>query len=526
MKTNSTLMNKILTPFLLVLGLATLVPACGIAQDASAPDRTQPADSSFFETPRRGLFNASLEIPLVTTTNDVIPFWMRANRFGNIPLAGTSGGVIGSISKSYNSKASGLFDWRAGLIYRLNAGSKVDGTLIEGFAAARAGIFELKAGRSRDITGLVDSTLSSGAMAVSGNAPGIPKIELSVPEYWRLPILDGILSFKGNFSYGWFGTTLINPVSGGGAKKENIPPIRSFYHEKSLYGRFGKSGWRLNIFAGFNHQTMYGNEDDIYEGFNLNKMESFFHVVTGKTWRANSGFATKLGNQLGTIDFGATYDFKTTQLFVYRQQIYDVGALSKLANVRDGLTGVSLKNKQKSGSGWSAILVEFLYTKNQAGELWSKVTKSGDENYYNNYMYGGGWSYRNRTIGNPFLTPRHEARSDLRYKESEYFVNNRVIAFNTGFMGNIGSVNITTRLSFSKNFGTYGTSPIGTSMGTRREILPPPYFQEVNQFSGYLEGSKMLKNNWELGLATAFDSGKLLYNSFGLMLRVTKSFQF
>jgi hypothetical protein len=372
----------------------------------------------------------------------------------------------------------------------------------------------------------LDSTLSTGAFSVSGNALGIPKVELSIPEYWRVPVLGGIFSFKGSFAYGWFGNTPINPVGGGGAKKDQIPPISSYYHQKSLYGRFGMPGWRLNIFAGINHQTMYGNEDDIYKDFNLGKLESFFYVATGKTWRANSGFATKLGNQLGSVDLGATYDFRNIQLFVYRQQVYDVGALSKLANIRDGLTGISLKNKQKGNSGWSKILVEFLYTKNQAGELWSPVTKSGDENYYNNYMYGSGWSYGDRSIGSPFLTPRHEARDDLRNKQTEYFVNNRVIAFHGGFVGNIGSVNITTKLSYSRNFGTYGTSPIGSSLGKRRDPLPPPYFQEVNQFSGYVEGSKMLKNNWEVGLATAFDSGKLLYNSFGLMLNVRKSFQF
>ncbi|MGG7663504.1 capsule assembly Wzi family protein [Dyadobacter sp. BHUBP1] len=516
-------MKKISNSFVLMVCMGLLVPVWVHAQDMSMPAAQ---DSIFFQEPQQGLFHASIELPIVTTTNEVVPFWMRANRFGNVPVAGTSGGLIGSISKSYETGRKGVFDWRAGMVYRLNIGSKTEGTLIEGFAAIKAGIFELKAGRSRDITGLVDSTLSSGALAVSGNALGIPKIELSVPEYWRLPILGGILSFKGNFSYGWFGTTPINPVGGGGAKKDNIPPISSYYHQKSLYGRFGKPGWRLNIFAGFNHQTMYGNEDDIYEGFNLSKMQSFFYVVTGQTWRANSGFATKLGNQLGSIDFGATYDLGTTQVFLYRQQIYDVGALSKLANVQDGLTGISLKNKRKGNSGWSKVLVEFLYTKNQAGELWSKVTKSGDENYYNNYMYGGGWSYRDQGIGNPFLTPRHEARAELRHKTGEYFVNNRVIAFNAGFIGNIGSVNITTRLSYSRNFGTYGTSPIGTSLGKRREVLPPPYFQEVNQFSGYLEGSKKVKNNWEVGLAAAIDSGRLLYNSFGLMLNVRKSFQF
>lgn len=522
-------MNKNIKTHLLLLGACLLATPYARAQDSQAagipaPNPTQ--ETNFFQEPEGPLFNASLELPLSVTTNDVVPFWMRANRFGSVPLDGASGSVIGSISKRYASKSAGIFDWRAGLIYRLNAGNKVEGTLIEGFAAVKAGIFELKGGRTRDVMGLVDTTMSMGAFAVSGNAVGIPKIELSVPEYWRVPIWGGLLSFKGNFAYGWFGTTAITPTRGGGAKNDDIPPITSYYHQKSLYGRLGKPGWRLNIYAGFNHQSMYGNEDDIYEGFNLSKLESFFYVATGKTWRANSGFATKLGNQLGSIDLGATYDFDNTQIFVYRQQIYDVGALAHLANIRDGLTGISFRNKRKGDSGWSKLLFEFLYTKNQAGELWSKTTKSGDEAYYNNYMYAGGWSYRDRAIGNPFLTPRHEARSDLRYKDSEYFVNNRVVAFHAGFEGNVKSIKIRTKLSYSLNYGTYGTSPIGSSLGRRRIVLPPPYFQQVNQFSGLLEGSKAFGNNWEVGLATAYDSGELLYNSFGMLLSLRKSFQF
>lgn len=408
---------------------------------------------------------------------------------------------------------------------RVNLGNKAEVILIEAYAKAKLGIFELKAGRSKDIMGLVDTTLSTGAFSMSGNALGIPKVQVSIPEYWPIPILGGVIAIQGQFAYGWFGRTPIAPNPGGGGIP-NTPPVVSYFQQKSLYARFGKPNWRLKVYGGINHQSIYGSEQKIFRNFNLTKFESFLYAFTGKTWSSNSGFLTKLGNHIGSVDLGFTYDLDAVKVFVYRQQFYDVGALGHLANIRDGLNGISIQNKKSGNTGWSKILFEFLYTKNQAGELWSPFTPSGDESYYNNSMYTSGWSYNAHGIGNPFLTPRHEARSNLRYKVHEYFVNNRVVAFHTGIEGKVNKTRVITKLSYSRNFGTYGTSSIGSTLGGKRNVLPPPYFEQVNQFSGYLELNRSLANNWQIGLATAFDSGKLLYNSYGLLVSAKKTFSF
>src|SRR5690606_204110 len=117
--------------------------------------------------------------------------------------------------------------------------------------------------------------------------------------------------------------------------------------------------------------------------------QTFIYAITGKVYETKIIPSSKIGNQLGSIDIGAENDFKSTNFLIYRQNIYDVGALSKLANIMDGLNGIRLENKKMTPAGrtfqWKTILFEFLYTKNQAGELWSKYTRSGDEDYYNNY---------------------------------------------------------------------------------------------------------------------------------------------
>ena len=80
------------------------------------------------------------------------------------------------------------------------------------------------------------------------------------------------------------------------------------------------------------------------------------------------------------------------------------------------------------------------------------------------------------------------------------------------------------KLSYSLNYGTYGTSEHGHSLGSHH--YPPAYglFGEVDQFSGYLEISKVLKKGYRFGIAAAGDIGNLYYNSAGIILKLSKSF--
>ena len=460
----------------------------------------------------------SLEGQAIFTSNNQVPYWMWANQYGSIPLSGFSTSIIGSASKEYEStgsykgRDSKLFDWGAGFEGRVNIGEETEAILIEAYAKARLAMFELKAGRSKDVVGLVDTTLTSGAFSISGNALGIPKIEISIPEFYALPFWDGLLAFKGNFAHGWLGSPRVHYRNDG--------PITTYFHQKSLYGRLGKADWRVHFYGGFNHNAFWGNTKDYIPSFKLSDWQEYWYTVTGKV----NNFS-KTGNHLGSIDLGLQYDFDKVSVFGYRQQFYDIGGLYHLSNIADGLNGLSIRNNSKSRGSfkWDKFLFEFLYTKSQGGELKAKITPSGDENYYNSYIYAEGWSYNHVALGTPLITTTPAAREGQVSDESDYFLNNRVVAFHLGFQGSLYDWNILSKLTYSQNYGTYGSSPIGHSLNTRRS-RPYGLFEKVNQFSGYLEAQKAFSDNWNFGLVLAVDQGKLYNESIGAILKANYNF--
>src|SRR5690606_6939072 len=197
---------------------------------------------------------------------------------------------------------------------------------------------------SKDIIGLNgDTTLSSGNFAVSGNALGIPKLEIRILDYYRLPFWNGLISLKGNFAHGWVGRRLVDH------RVFLVPSedyrVNSFYHQKSLYGRIGREEAKLNLYGGINHQAYWGNDRQVYgENHTLNNVETFWYVFWGRAYGASGVPTSKIGNQIGSIDMGLCYDFRSVRFVAYRQNFYDVGAISKLANIRDGLNGVAFEN--------------------------------------------------------------------------------------------------------------------------------------------------------------------------------------
>ncbi len=463
---------------------------------------------------------SNLESEVIITSQNNVPFWMRANQYGSIPLSGFSTSFIGSIHKeyadigSYKDNKSKLFDWGAGFEGRVNIGEKAEAMLIEAYAKAKLAMFEVKAGRSKDVMGLVDTTLTSGAFSISGNTLGIPKVEISIPEFYALPFWDGLFAFKGNFAHGWLGTI---PTQYG-----NHKPTETYFHQKSLYGRLGMSDWRLHLYGGFNHNAFWGNTKNYITGFSLTQSEEFWYTISGKVYNSS-----KTGNHVGSIDVGLQYDFDNINLFIYRQQFYDIGGLYHLSNIADGLNGIALTNKRRRNSGfhWNKLLFEFLYTKSQGGELKAKITPSGDENYYNSYVYTQGWSYKQLALGSPLLTPYLEAKEGQARNLRDFFINNRVVAFHIGVNGRWNNWDLFSKLTYSENYGTYGTSPIGHSLGnTRNPPTSDKYFDKVNQFSGIIKISRVINDSWNVGLIGAIDQGSFLNNTTGLIFKVDRKF--
>jgi hypothetical protein len=462
-----------------------------------------------------GDYHASVEAQGVLTTRDHTPFWLRSDQFGSIPLPGTSGSLIGAAAKQYDSASKRLVDWGGSVELRADIGQGSRLTLIEGFLKARLGIFELKAGRAKEIMGLVDTSLSSGAFAISGNALGIPKVQLAIPDYYSLPFLGKILAIQGNFAYGWLGQV---PIQTGTL----VDHAETYFSQVSLYGKFGKPSWKWKLDGGFNHQVFWGSEKNVFgKGFALSPWKTYEYAVLGKTYQGS-----KIGNHLGSIDLGAEVELGKIKIMIYRQNFYDEGALYHFANLRDGLNGLSVMNRQQGlhKLKWRKFLLEVFYSKDQAGYPTSKPTPSGDENYYNNYEYGQGWSYKGLGLGNPFITPVNSTRAGLPNDPRDYFNNNRVVAFYGGMEGSVSDWQFTAKASYSLNYGTFGTSPWGHSTGSVRNPPLHGLFTEQKEFSGFLEVKKPLGHDLDLGLVAALDNGGLFDNTGGFILKLNKSF--
>ena len=462
-----------------------------------------------------GSVSGSVEVQGILASPHNTPFWFRSNQFGSVPLPGSSGAAIGAVHINYDSPRTSLIDWGGSLEIRGDLGATARATIIEGYAKLRVGIFELKAGRVKDFMGMVDTTLSSGAFAVSGNALGIPKLQLAIPDYYQLHWFGDLFAFKGSAAAGLVGDIPIQYA-------HNAKSAHTYFQQSSLYVRLGRPQWALKLYGGVNHQVFWGNERAVFgPGFTLPGWKSFLYAGIGKTWQ-NS----KIGNHIGSIDMGLDYDFDDVRLTLYRQNFYDEGALYHLANIKDGLNGISITNKEDYGEffHWTKFLFEYFCSKNQAGYPTSTYTNSGDENYYNNYEYKQGWSYKGLGLGNPFISTYTSTRTDLPNDTADFFNNNRVVAFHFGAQGAVSNWYFTAKLSYSMNYGTFGTSPYGHTTGRLRQVPRFGYWQEVSQFSSYLEVKKALANGYSIGCAAALDNGKLLNNSGGIILKLSKTF--
>jgi hypothetical protein len=451
-----------------------------------------------------------------------MPFWLRSNQYGSIPLDNASLSLLGSARKNYDTDKTRVFDWGGSIEGRLNIGNHTGFTLVEGYGKMRVSIFELKAGRAKEVIGLCDTSLSSGSWSFSGNALGVPKVQLAIPDFYSIPWFDKIFAFKGHFAFGWLGDV---PMWGWNQDDDTIQ-IGAYLHHLSIFGRIGKPSWRFKLYGGINHQVVWGNEQEYYgEDFTLSPFTTYLYVITGKKYSYGDIQETRIGNHMGSVDIGFEYEFKKVKLLIYRQQLYEVGALYHLANIQDGLNGLSIENRNKSQQTfkWKKFLFEFLYTKNQAGEPCSKPTPSPYEPYYNHGEYIQGWSYNTIGLGNPFISTREYIRKELPTWPSEYFVNNRVRVFYLGFEGAIEKWDYLFKASFSNNYGTYATSDEEQTT----EIKNPGsmgVFGRQDQFSGYIDCDRPLKKGFYVGGTVAFDIGELYYNSFGILLHVSKAF--
>lgn len=430
-----------------------------------------------------------------------VPFWMNVNQYGSIPTKGSFLSAKASIHKIYNPNNPRFFQWSGGIEGIVNVGKNSSAFFTDLFLAGKAGPVELSIGQKKEFMGLADSLLSTGSIAMSSNYRPYPKIQISTPQFVSIIPGNDIISFKFSYSDGVLGSAGIHY-----GNVSHVPEI--YMHQKSLYLKLGKRSQRLNVYAGFNHQVIWGGEDKIFTG-GLKRSQAYEYVVFGKPW-----LASRVGNHLGTIDVAAEWKGRKWMLFLYRQSIYEDGSLANLSNVADGLNGIRLKRRGQREKDpalkLNTILFEFVYTKNQGGPVFDfKTGTFGQDNYFNHYVYNQGWSYKNRTLGTPLIAPQNVIRKNLTTSGTLYTTNNQIIAYHLGTDLSWKKVNLLFKGTYSMNFGTYKSEY-------------NPYLHQTSLLVK-AETSISDKKNDHLSLVLAADMGQLYPNNAAIMVGWRKS---
>lgn len=456
--------------------------------------------------------NYSLEAGTYLSTSNTNPFWIRSNEYGEIPLHSQGFTLRAQVKKDYDTLRTKKLSFGYGIRAILNAGTTNQFLLGEIYGKVKLGAVEFYAGRRREVFGLADPELSSGSYIWSGNSLPLPKIQIGLPSYTRI-LKNGLISIKGNFAHGWFGT---------GDSIQNY-----FLHQKSLYVRLGKPTWRFKFHAGFNHQVQWGGTllyPRISRGVNITKygsdLESYLYVISGKSiysdnlvienGKASAEGGNRVGNHLGTFDIGLEYEDNHNKWFLYRQSIYEDGSLYYLNNISDGLLGLSFSKKQVD-QGIQRIVIEYLHTSSQGGKYSSSSGGDpqlrGRDDYFNNGRYIDGWTYKGQTIGTPFIMPLRYSSGlsqDLALNPN-LIVNNRVHAIIIAVKSRFKKVDLITRLSASENLGNFDIPLKYNQLSLQQKVVVP-----VNKyvFTGTL----------------AYDSQGILKQNLGISLFAKRNF--
>ncbi|MFT7421866.1 MAG: hypothetical protein ACI9QN_002797 [Arcticibacterium sp.] len=189
------------------------------------------------------------ETGFLYSSNGKTPFWMKSNTFGKVSETTPNLQIKFSVYNEYDSTRNKLslltkkFDWAYG-ISLVNNYTTVNNFIIqEAFIKSRWKNWELYIGRRKEIFGLIDSVNTSGSYIWSGNALRMPKIQIHTPGYISIGKKERF-GVKAGISHGWFGSDSI--VQG------------HFLHQKWLYGRIGRPNSKYKLYAGMNHQVMWG----------------------------------------------------------------------------------------------------------------------------------------------------------------------------------------------------------------------------------------------------------------------------
>jgi hypothetical protein len=450
--------------------------------------------------------HSSIEAQAILSDAGATPFWMRSLQYGSVPNENP-----GLILRAWNGKEYNLnkkYDWK----YEVEAtgwtGKQNDIWLTQAYVSGRRGKWELWAGRRKEVYGLGDTTTTAGFYAWSGNALPMPKIQLGTRDY--LNFAKGWLGVHMTYSHGWF--------------DNQGPTINAYLHQKTLYGRFGKPNSHVNLFAGINHNVSWGGEANIKRGnqydYYPSNLNTYFYVITLLKNRSllptdpkssSDDIGYQFGNHLGSIDLAIKFKTKGLDVLAYRQSMFETGRIISLAQINDGISGISFKLKRKYYI--DKLGLEYYYSANQGNYtsgisqfLGIKDPHAIEIESYQNNGGRGPWIYWQKPLGNPLNILDLESANGGGF----YFSKNAIKSIHIFVSGHLpNQIYWETRLSNS----LYATPQNNTQARLKNKDF-------IAQFSYVLLIKKYISKQIQSKIQIGYDNGSRITNTIGAGLSI------
>jgi hypothetical protein len=446
------------------------------------------------------------------------PFWLARNQFGTIPEKSPAGvAVIGAQGLwSYIGKKNKPY-FKA-KIESVGVISKTSSFVLpEVYASINLGHGELYVGRRKEINGLVDTLLTSGSIAWSGNAVPITQIRLGTKDFAPLRFTRGLIAINAFYSHGWF------------ANSDSMQNV--LLHAKSFFVRVGKPDWKIKIYGGVNHFVQWGGyskylpEGLAKNGYLASNWKAYRRAVLplgapdSDSELSQIDTLNQVGNHLGSIDFGAEFYLKSSSLLVYHQHIFEDNSGVFFKNVPDGLYGVRWKNLSNTSTSFRVkqITLEFLTTLNRSG---TDPIYGGDDYFYNG-QYIGGWTHKGEVVGTPVFTKT----ADLPYRIRK---NNGWFSRGVGFENFNIDRPVNNNAVQSIHLGAYAVAiqkiPVVLLVTAAKYYEWPDNTKSYNQLysSIDIDGISLSLKGVKAGVKLAYDVGDIFSSNFGMFFKITK----
>ena len=457
------------------------------------------------------------ELQTTLSTGDNSPLWLNANKYGLSSLKTANGYLRGAIERPLSVDDGRK--WGIGYGADIAVAAGFTSTLIvqQAYVEGRWLKGTLTVGAKEYPMQLKNQMLSSGSQTLGINARPVPQVRLALPDYWTIPGTKNWLALKGHIAYG-------KTTDDKWQKDFKSPQCRytegTLYHSKAGYLKIGPGN--LTAELGLEMACQFGGTSHLYEDGvekvyeNDGGLKAFKNaLIPGGTDVTDGNFKNSEGNQLGSWVARINYDQPSWNLGVYADQFFEDNSMMFHVNksgdkyfwydFKDWLLGAELKLKNVS---WiNDIVVEYLYTKYQAGPVYHDHTSnvgyqiSGRDNYYNHHLFTG-WQHWGQVMGNPlYLSPLYNTDGHIEVEH------NRFVAWHLGFCGSpISKLNYRVLASWQKSYGSY-------------YYLPE---KPMENLSCMAEADYVLQGGWSIKGAVAADFGKLRGDNFGFQLSIIK----